>query len=315
MLLFLPMKSLMSFIITRPNGRAHRFSMAPMLFNGVVVALTAVFLLFIVSVGFNVKLFIHYNKTIDATNDQETQAEVIKTLQDEVDSLRNLVEELLKKEEEIRQDLGKPKYRRLSYRKMIRRKERAFVRNYPKDEFDVFITHQLASEITYIRQNVIDIEKKMRRHLDVFEQYKGWFDETPSIWPIYGYVRSGYGWRTHPLKKSMQFHKGIDIPAWIGAPVQATADGYVEFSGWGGGYGWIVVLSHKFGYKTIYAHLSEIEVNLGCKVSKGQIIGKIGTSGLSTGPHVHYEIRHRRKALEPSKYLNLDLFTAVSTLW
>ena len=155
----------------------------------------------------------------------------------------------------------------------------------------------------------------MRRHVDVFDQYMAWYDETPSIWPIYGYVRSGYGWRTHPLKRSKQFHKGIDIPAWIGAPVQATADGYVEFSGWGGGYGWIVVLSHKFGYKTIYAHLSEIEVNRGRKVFKGQIIGKIGTSGLSTGPHVHYEIRHRRKALEPSTYLELDLFTAVSKLW
>ncbi len=315
MLLFLAMKSLMSFIITRPNGRAHRFSMAPMLFNGVVSALGVVLILFVVSVGFNVKLFLHYNKTIDQTNAQEKQAEVIKTLQDEVDSLRNMVEELLKKEEEIRQDLGRPKYRRLSYRRQIRRKERAFTRQYPKDEFDVFITHQLANEVMYLRTNIISLEKKMRRHMDVFEQYKSWFDETPSIWPIYGFVRSGYGMRMHPLKRTKQFHKGIDIPAWIGAPVQATADGYVEFSGWGGGYGWIVVLSHQFGYQTIYAHLSEIDVSIGRKVYKGQIIGKIGTSGISTGPHVHYEIRHRRKALEPSKFLDLDLFTAVSTLW
>ena len=309
------MKSLMSFIITRPNGKAHRFSMSSLIFQGVMFGSVLLLVLFFLSLALNVKLFIHYSNTIDETREQEAQAEVIKTLQNEVDSLRNIVEELLKKEEEIRQDLGKPKYRRLSYRKRIQRKERQFVRNYPKDDYNVYATHQLANEIEYIRSNVIRIEKKMRRHMDVFEQYKEWFDETPSIWPIYGYVRSGYGWRNHPLKKSMQFHKGIDIPAWIGAPVQATADGYVEFSGWGGGYGWIVVLSHKFGYKTIYAHLSEIEVNLGRKVFKGQIIGKIGTSGLSTGPHVHYEIRHRRKALEPSKYLNLDLFTAVSTLW
>ena len=119
----------------------------------------------------------------------------------------------------------------------------------------------------------------MRRHMAVYDQYKSWFDETPSIWPVYGYIRSGYGWRTHPLRRKRQFHKGIDIPAWIGAPVQATADGYVEFAGYGGGYGWMIVISHKFGYKTIYAHLPEIEVTQSTRVFKGQIIGKIGNSG------------------------------------
>ena len=117
------------------------------------------------------------------------------------------------------------------------------------------------------------------------------------------------------MRRKRQFHKGIDIPAWIGAPVQATADGYVEFAGYGGGYGWMIVISHKFGYKTIYAHLSEIEVTQSTRVFKGQIIGKIGNSGLSTGPHIHYEILRRRKAVEPTQFLNLDLFTAVSKLW
>ena len=98
------------------------------------------------------------------------------------------------------------------------------------------------------------------------------------------------------------------------ALVQATADGYVEFAGYGGGYGWMIVISHKFGYKTIYAHLSEIECPTKHACFKGQIIGKIGTGGLSTGPHIHYEILRRRKAVEPTQFLNLDLFTAVSKL-
>ena len=305
----------MSFIITRPNGKAYRFSISSILVKVGVAVLILGLILFSVSVVMNVQLMEHYRATKHSTKEQETQAKVIQALKDEVESLRKMMEELIKKEEAIRQDLGKPKYRRLSFRRQIRKKERAFTRKYPKNDYDLFVTHQLANEIGYIKQNVLTIEKNMRRHLDVLDQYKSWYDETPSIWPIYGYVRSGYGWRRHPLKQSKQFHKGIDIPAWMGAPVQATADGYVEFAGWGGGYGWIVVLSHKFGYKTIYAHLSEIEAIRGRKVFKGQIIGKIGSSGLSTGPHVHYEIRHRRKALEPSKYLNLDLFTAVSKLW
>ena len=266
--------------------------------------------IFCLSLAVNVKLIGHYQDTKTMTEEQEVQATVIQTLQGEVQSLRQMMEELIKKEEAIRQDLGKPKYRRLSQRRLIK-KTRKFARNYPKSEFDSYAINQLSNELDYLKKNTLVLEKKMRRHVDVFDQYMAWYDETPSIWPIYGYVRSGYGWRTHPLKRSKQFHKGIDIPAWIGAPVQATADGYVEFSGWGGGYGWIVVLSHKFGYKTIYAHLSEIEVNRGRKVFKGQIIGKIGTSGLSTGPHVHYEIRHRRKALEPRliwSWIYLQLF-------
>ena len=210
--------------------------------------------------------------------------------------------------------MGRPKYRKLSNRRRINRKKRSFNRGYPDNDF-LLDTYALSGQLMYLKDEVIKLEKSMRTHSKVFKQYLAWFDETPSIWPVYGYIRSGYGWRTHPLKRVRQFHKGIDIPAWVGAPVQATADGYVEFSGWGGGYGWMVVLSHKYGIKTFYAHLSEIEVTKGIRVNKGQIIGKIGTSGLSTGPHVHYEIRQRRKALEPTTYLNLDLFTAVSKLW
>ena len=103
------MKSLMSFIITRPNGKAHRFSMSSLIFQGFMFGSVLLLVLFFLSLALNVKLFIHYSNTIDETREQEAQAEVIKTLQNEVDSLRNIVEELLKKEEEIRQDLGKPK--------------------------------------------------------------------------------------------------------------------------------------------------------------------------------------------------------------
>jgi len=309
------MKPSLSFIITRPNGRTFRFKLsvflAKIIFGGSLFLVAVL----ITSMVANVKLMTHYHQTKHVAHEQEVQADVIRILTQEVESLRQLMEDLIKKEEAIRQDLGQPKYRRLSNRRKINRKATRFVNNYPKDKQDVFIIHKISSELDYLKRNLLVVERNMRRHVDVFDQYLAWFDETPSIWPIYGYVRSGYGWRTHPLKRSKQFHKGIDIPAWIGAPVQATADGFVEFSGWGGGYGWIVVLSHKFGYKTIYAHLSEIEVKSGRKVFKGQIIGKIGNSGLSTGPHVHYEVRQRRKALEPSIYLDLDLFTAVSKLW
>lgn len=309
------MRSIYSFIITQSGGQSRRFNASSLVVKGLIALCGIVFFGFLTSVALNVKLGIHYSNTKQIVQDQEEQVKVIKTLTDELQSLRQLVDDLIQKEEEIRQDLGKPKYRKLSNRRRIRSKRRQFDRNYPKNNQPLFVTHQLSREVEFLKKNVLTLEKRMRRHMAVYDQYKSWFDETPSIWPVYGYIRSGYGWRTHPLRRKRQFHKGIDIPAWIGAPVQATADGYVEFAGYGGGYGWMIVISHKFGYKTIYAHLSEIEVTQSTRVFKGQIIGKIGNSGLSTGPHIHYEILRRRKAVEPTQFLNLDLFTAVSKLW
>ncbi|MEK9726734.1 MAG: M23 family metallopeptidase [Candidatus Margulisiibacteriota bacterium] len=310
------MKSNITVIMTRAKGRPWNISISVMSFRILLILFTLFFMIGSASLFFNFKMIPNYLNSQGNDTYSKEQQEVINTLSDEVQSLRKMMEELIRKEEEIRQDLGRPKYRKLSLRRLIRSKERQFARQYPdhKDAQSLGL-YELSSQMSFLKNHVVMMEKKMRRHVSVFDQYVDWFHETPSIWPVYGYIRSGYGWRTHPLKRSRQFHKGIDIPAWIGAPVQATADGYVEFSGWGGGYGWMVVLSHKFGIKTFYAHLSEVEVRQGVRVNKGQIIGKIGTSGLSTGPHVHYEIRHRRQALEPTQFLNLDLFTAVSKLW
>jgi len=308
------MKRDLSFLITRSNGKPFNFKLSTFSFRVGFIALLVLIIMFISSIFINVFLLNHYNESKNQVIQSKEQQEVIEVLYNEVESLKKMMEELIQKEEEIRQDLGRPKYRKLSKRRLINRKKRSFNNGYPDNDF-LLDTYALSGQLMYLKDEVIKLEKKMRIHSKVFKQYLAWFDETPSIWPVYGYIRSGYGWRTHPLKKVKQFHKGIDIPAWVGAPVQATADGYVEFSGWGGGYGWMVVLSHKYGIKTFYAHLSELEVTRGVRVNKGQIIGKIGTSGLSTGPHVHYEIRQRRKALEPTAYLNLDLFTAVSKLW
>ena len=147
------------------------------------------------------------------------------------------------------------------------------------------------------------------------EIYQARFAQTPSIWPVLGRIRSGFGWRTHPIHRKKQFHKGIDIPAWRGAPVKSTADGVIEYTGWGGGYGWLVIVWHDYGYQTIYAHLSEVLVTNGQQVKKGEVIAKVGSSGLSTGPHLHYEIRRWRKAVATDQYLGLNLFTAAKRIW
>ncbi len=95
------------------------------------------------------------------------------------------------------------------------------------------------------------------------------------------------------------FHTGIDIAVAYGTPVQATADGIVLGSGWQPGYGWCVLLQHENGYNTLYAHLSALEVARGQVVRQGDVVGMSGSSGTSTGPHLHYEVWHDGQLLDP----------------
>lgn len=126
---------------------------------------------------------------------------------------------------------------------------------------------------------------------------------TPSIWPVSGAVTSSFGWRNSPWENSSELHQGIDIAANMGIPVVATADGTVTKSGWSGGYGNIVQIDHGNGIETIYGHNSQVLVTVGDKVKKGQFIAHAGSTGRSTGPHVHYEIRVNGSAVDPFKYL------------
>lgn len=123
---------------------------------------------------------------------------------------------------------------------------------------------------------------------------------TPSIWPTNGDVSSPYGLRWN----GSDFHPGIDIANDAGTPVVATADGTVIESGWNsGGYGYMVDIDHGNGVVTRYAHNSQLAVSAGSRVRKGQVIAYMGSTGFSTGPHVHYEVLVNGKAVNPSSFL------------
>lgn len=126
---------------------------------------------------------------------------------------------------------------------------------------------------------------------------------TPSIWPINGVVTSTFGWRTSPFGDGSELHSGIDIAIHSGAPVVATADGRVTQSGPAGGYGILVQVDHGNGLTTLYGHNSKVAVSVGQQVKKGQVISYAGSTGRSTGPHVHYEVRQHDTAIDPWRYL------------
>ncbi|NTU91373.1 MAG: M23 family metallopeptidase [Chlorobiaceae bacterium] len=128
----------------------------------------------------------------------------------------------------------------------------------------------------------------------------------PSIRPIQGYITSDFGLRLHPVYKRPIFHTGTDFSAPVGTRVLATADGVVASSGFDKGYGKKVVIDHGFGYQTIYAHLSKAVVRQGQHIRRGDVIAFSGNTGLSTGPHLHYEVRKDNIVVNPTAYFQDD---------
>lgn len=118
---------------------------------------------------------------------------------------------------------------------------------------------------------------------------------------------SGYGVRVDPIYKTTKFHEGMDFSANIGTPIYATGNGTVTKAGWQSGYGRVVVINHGYGYETLYAHMNKINVRVGQKVTRGEVIGEVGNTGKSTGPHLHYEVHVKGRVVNPVNYYFMDL--------
>ena len=134
----------------------------------------------------------------------------------------------------------------------------------------------------------------------------------PSIQPVDNKdlkrMVSGFGRRIHPVYKTITHHDGMDFAAATGTPIYATANGTIEKSTYDrGGYGKHVIINHGFGYKTLYAHMNEIKASKGTTVKRGDVIGYVGNTGLSVGPHLHYEVHYKGKKENPSFYYHNDL--------
>jgi len=121
------------------------------------------------------------------------------------------------------------------------------------------------------------------------------------IWPLRGIVTSRFGFRRHPIFRLRQFHQGLDIAAAQGSPVRAAFAGVVLFAGWYGGYGKLVIIDHGQGTSTLYGHLSAILASTGQQVPQGHVVGRVGSTGYSTGPHLHFEVRQNGKPVDPTR--------------
>ncbi|MCM2272787.1 MAG: M23 family metallopeptidase, partial [candidate division Zixibacteria bacterium] len=129
-------------------------------------------------------------------------------------------------------------------------------------------------------------------------------DHTPSIWPAKGWFSRGYGMHYDPFTGFKQMHRGIDVAAQPGTPIVAPAKGKILFAGWdSGGLGNLVVIEHGYGFVTRHGHMSKVLVKRGQDISRGDLIGLMGSTGYSTGSHLHYEVYRNGKALNPMEFI------------
>ena len=128
---------------------------------------------------------------------------------------------------------------------------------------------------------------------------------TPSGWPVTGgWLSSHFGWRADPFSGRRSLHQGVDIASPMGSPIKAMGTGVVTYAGPKRGYGRLVEINHGNGYATRYAHVSKVLVKVGDRVEKGSPVALVGTSGRSTGPHLHFEVRKHGRSINPAAYLN-----------
>lgn len=136
----------------------------------------------------------------------------------------------------------------------------------------------------------------------------------PSIQPVSNKdltrVASGFGYRIDPVYHTRRFHAGMDFTAPTGTDIYATANGTITNAGWEQGYGNCIRINHGYGYETLYGHMSAIKVNIGASVQRGEIIGLVGSTGKSTGPHLHYEVHYNGEIMNPQNYYFMDLTPA-----
>jgi murein DD-endopeptidase MepM/ murein hydrolase activator NlpD len=181
-----------------------------------------------------------------------------------------------------------------------------------QDARDFFGATKLSEQelISVVKQGIASLSKEaetqeqtLRELLVAAEQKSSRWAATPSIWPVKGWVTSGFGPRMSPFTEKPAWHDGLDIGAAANAPVQAPAHGRVTAVGFDPKLGNIVKLDHGFGIETLYGHLAKSLVKEGQRVKRGDVVGLVGSTGLATGPHLHYMVKVNGQTLDPTRYI------------
>ena len=174
------------------------------------------------------------------------------------------------------------------------------------DSPSVFLLERTEKKIELLS---LKVEAQKKNHENIrrtWETNRDYFASLPALKPVNSPISSRFGYRFHPIHKRRLHHDGVDFSTPRGSKIHAPGNGVVRYTGYHGGYGKKVVIDHGYGYKTVYAHLSKILVRKGQKVVRGEVIALSGNTGISTGPHLHYEVHRNNRKVNPSAYFFND---------
>ena len=286
-------------------GKTRTLMLSKNLIIGILVLLSFVFMSSIILFTLNHK----YSKEIASlkllTGENIDLMNQISNYYDQLDKLNLKLASLDKLEYKVRDFISESKDESVLRPVSVGGKEIDTMRDYyaVSDRREKEFFSNLSSSLDKIDDR-IDVHNDSLTELTQYLEEKNFIMlSTPTIWPTRGWVSSKFGFRTSPFSGRRVFHEGLDIAARYGIDVRATAKGVVVFSGTRTGYGYIVTIDHGYGYLTRYAHNSALLVKVGDKVEKGTPIAKVGSSGNSTGPHVHYEVLSNGIPVNPIKYI------------
>ena len=275
----------------------------------------ALFLCFIIAIA--IGSFLHYRQTTQSAANADNVA--LGVMQQTNDAQTNEIEKLARTTASLQADLERLNSLDVEIRRIVNNEDTTTtsraglvrpVANYKGQGGPVRADLTNVTDINALANN-------LKSEVQIREQSLGELKQevlarqirlaaNPSIWPTSGDVSSRFGSRNSPWGEGSDWHPGIDIANNMGTPIFATADGVVVQSGWSGGYGNLVQINHGNGISTLYGHNSQIAVSVGETVKKGQIISYMGSTGNSTGPHCHYEVRVNGTVVNPESFLLLN---------
>ncbi|MCK5787067.1 MAG: M23 family metallopeptidase [Candidatus Sabulitectum sp.] len=284
----------MNWVPDNPSSRRRHIVMSSAKAGWYILAAVGI-VCFFMALGFNLGKGI--SRSTSLSTDQEyltLQGELIQ-LNTRVGNLQNSLEQVVQREElafMAAADMNID-FTRMTDRFALDNRGTDMFRYIDDIELRILLCERLAhaEQIAYDSLAVLLVEKaEQLRH-------------TPSIWPVNGIFVSDFGARVDPFTGAVRYHKGIDISANTGTSIYAPADGTVTFCGWSGGWGLNMVVKHSSTISTRYAHCSAIDVAVGQSVQRGDLIARVGSTGRSVGPHVHYEVLRNGVQIDPEDFI------------
>ena len=261
---------------------------------------------------FGFVIFSNFDSPLDKERDEELKEykKIVSQMQKDIDLAYKTLDDLEAKDN----DLYRVAFYADEFPDELRRMGQGGSERYAylKNLSDAGLLTETARQIDELERRISAQSMSFSELLSLAKNKEKLLRSIPAIQPVNNkdlkQMASGFGWRIDPIYKTMKMHSGMDFTSDIGTDVYVTGDGVIEElerNDWG--YGNCIIVNHGFGYKTRYAHLSAFKVKKGDKVQRGDLIGLVGTSGKSTGPHLHYEVEKNGEKINPVYYYHSDL--------